>query len=217
MEENTKQENVVQNSTTTGNTTQGSNTQNSGAQSGTAQGNVAQGTPIYVGSPASSTQNAQRTPGSIPVYPVETKGKSYFDGTTLQLIGWRFLGALVSLITFGLCMPLAYTMIYKWEATHTYIEGRRLKFDGSALQLFGKFIIWFLGGFGLSILFIIAEVIVIFAAGGFEDTFDSIQSGIMPPLALIVIYLIFILALFLYDAWVEVALRKWKASHTFFS
>ena len=217
MEENTKQENVVQNSTTSGNTTQGSNAQNSGAQSGTAQGNVAQGTPIYVGSPASSTQNAQRTPGSIPVYPVETKGKSYFDGTTLQLIGWRFLGALVSLITFGLCIPWAYTMIYKWEATHTYIEGRRLKFDGSALQLFGKFIIWFLGGFGLSILFIIAEVIVIFAAGGFEDTFDSIQSGIMPPLALIVIYLIFILALFLYDAWVEVALRKWKASHTFFS
>ena len=74
MEENTKQENVVQNSTTSGNTTQGSNAQNSGAQSGTAQGNVAQGTPIYVGSPAPSTQNAQRTPGSIPVYPVETKG-----------------------------------------------------------------------------------------------------------------------------------------------
>ena len=85
MEENAKQENVVQNSTTSGNTTQGSTAQNSGAQSGTAQGNVTQGTPIYVGSPAPSTQNTQRTPGSIPVYPVETKGKSYFDGTSLSV------------------------------------------------------------------------------------------------------------------------------------
>ena len=72
----------------------------------------------------------------------EQDGKSYFDGTTLQLIGWRFLGSLVSLITLGLCTPWAFTMIYRWEANHTYIEVRKLRFDGSALQLFGKWIVW---------------------------------------------------------------------------
>ena len=40
----------------------------------------------------------------------EQDGKSYFDGTTLQLIGWRFLGSLVSLITLGLCTPWAFTI-----------------------------------------------------------------------------------------------------------
>ena len=216
MEENTMQENAAQGSTTQSSATQGNTVQGT-IQGSTTQGSTAQGGPIRVESPAPSTQNVQRTPYTTPVYPPQPKATSYFDGTSLQLIGWRFLGALVSMITFGLCIPLAYTLIYKWEANHTYIEGRRLKFDGSALQLFGKFIIWFLGGFGLSILFVVIEVVIIVTSGGFEDTFGEIQNGVMPPIALIAVYLVFILALFLYNTWVEVALRKWKASHTFFA
>jgi uncharacterized membrane protein YjgN (DUF898 family) len=35
-------------------------------------------------------------------------------------------------------------MIYGWKINHTVIEGRRLKFTGSALGLFGNWIKWFL-------------------------------------------------------------------------
>ena len=35
-------------------------------------------------------------------------------------------------------------MVYNWEIKHTVIDGRRLYFDGTALQLFGKWILWLL-------------------------------------------------------------------------
>ena len=49
--------------------------------------------------------------------------KSYFDGGLSQLIGWKLLGALITLLTFGICFPWAICMIYKWEAKHTVING----------------------------------------------------------------------------------------------
>jgi uncharacterized membrane protein YjgN (DUF898 family) len=35
-------------------------------------------------------------------------------------------------------------MVYRWEAKHTVISGRRLLFDGTAIQLFGSWIKWLL-------------------------------------------------------------------------
>jgi uncharacterized membrane protein YjgN (DUF898 family) len=35
-------------------------------------------------------------------------------------------------------------MIYGWRINHTVIEGRRLKFTGTAIGLFGNRIKWFL-------------------------------------------------------------------------
>ena len=75
---------------------------------------------------------------------VSQRGVSYFDGGLLQLIGWRILGFLVTLCTFGICYPWALCMVYKWKINHTVIEGRRLKFTGSAVGLFGLWIKWFL-------------------------------------------------------------------------
>ena len=72
------------------------------------------------------------------------ENKSYFDGGLLQLIGWRILGGLITLITFGICYPWACCMIYNWETKHTVINGKRLFFDGKALQLFGTWIKWLL-------------------------------------------------------------------------
>ena len=69
---------------------------------------------------------------------------SYFDGGLLQLIGWKILGALVTIFTFGICYPWALCMVYSWRVKHTVIEGRRLKFNGSAIGLFGNWIKWFL-------------------------------------------------------------------------
>ena len=70
--------------------------------------------------------------------------KSYFDGGLLQLIGWRIIGSLITLLTFGICYPWAICLIYKWEAKHTVINGKRLVFTGTAMGLSGSWIKWLL-------------------------------------------------------------------------
>lgn len=74
----------------------------------------------------------------------ELDQQSYFDGGLLQLIGWNLLGVLITIFTLGICYPWALCMVYGWKANHTTIEGRRLKFVGSAVGLFGNWIKWFL-------------------------------------------------------------------------
>lgn len=69
---------------------------------------------------------------------------SYFDGGLFQLIGYKILGWLVTIATLGICYPWAFCMIYRWEAKHTVIDGRRLYFTGTALGLFGQWIKWLL-------------------------------------------------------------------------
>lgn len=71
-------------------------------------------------------------------------GEYYFDGGLLELVMVNILGALITTFTFGICYPWAITMIYSWEARHTVLDGRRLKFTGTAVGLFGQWIKWFL-------------------------------------------------------------------------
>ena len=68
--------------------------------------------------------------------------ESYFDGGLSQLVFWYIIGFIVTVFSLGLCFPWAYCMVYSWEAKHTVINGRRLKFDGTAIQLFGNWIKW---------------------------------------------------------------------------
>lgn len=69
---------------------------------------------------------------------------SYFDGRLSQLVLYRVAGILVTTFTLGICFPWAFCMIYRWEAKHTVVDGRRLYFDGTATQLFGMWIKWLL-------------------------------------------------------------------------
>ncbi len=69
---------------------------------------------------------------------------SYFDGGLLSWIGWNILGALITVCTLGICFPWALCLVYGWKINHTVVEGRRLKFTGSAIALFGNWIKWFL-------------------------------------------------------------------------
>lgn len=73
-----------------------------------------------------------------------SRGDYYFDGGLLQLIGWRICGILITALTFGICYPWAITMIYSWEAKHTVLDGRRLRFNGTAIGLFGNWIKWWI-------------------------------------------------------------------------
>lgn len=67
--------------------------------------------------------------------------ESYFDGGVFQRLGWKILGSLVTGITLGICYPFAVCWLYAWEAKHTVIDGRRLKFTGNAGGLFGTWIV----------------------------------------------------------------------------
>ncbi len=70
--------------------------------------------------------------------------ESYFDGGLLSWIGWNILGTIITVCTLGICYPWALCMIYGWKINHTVVDGRRLKFTGTALGLFGNWIKWLL-------------------------------------------------------------------------
>ncbi|MDN9012904.1 hypothetical protein [Brevibacillus laterosporus] len=74
----------------------------------------------------------------------KVEGYSYFDGGLFQYIGWSILGGLITFFTLGFCYPWALCKVYKWKIEHTVIEGRRLKFNGTAVGLFGNWIKWWL-------------------------------------------------------------------------
>lgn len=69
---------------------------------------------------------------------------SYFDGGVGGYIGTTILAWAVTAFTFGICAPWGICMRYNWQIKHTVIEGRRLAFDGTAVQLFGNWIKWLL-------------------------------------------------------------------------
>ncbi len=69
---------------------------------------------------------------------------STFDGGLGNYIGIQILSVLIIMCTFGICTPWAICLSYGWKINHTIIEGRRLKFTGSGIGLFGSWIKWFL-------------------------------------------------------------------------
>lgn len=67
---------------------------------------------------------------------------SYFDGKLHQFIGWNLLGWLVTFVSLGICFPLWYGWIVKWECKHTVIRGYREYFDGKPSSLIPRWILW---------------------------------------------------------------------------
>ena len=76
-------------------------------------------------------------------YMVRT-GEYYFDGGLAELVAVNIIGWAITVLTAGICYPWAITMIYSWEARHTVLDGRRLRFTGTAMGLFGQWIKWFI-------------------------------------------------------------------------
>ena len=67
---------------------------------------------------------------------------SYFDGRFIQYLGWNLLGGLVTLLSLGICYPLWYGWVVKWECKHTVICGYRQVFDGKAGSLIPRWMLW---------------------------------------------------------------------------
>ena len=71
-------------------------------------------------------------------------GRFHFDGGAATYIGTGILAMLVTVFTLGICYPFALVLRERWRAKHSYIEGQRLVFTGSAMGLFGNWIKWLL-------------------------------------------------------------------------
>ena len=69
-------------------------------------------------------------------------GRFTFDGGAATYIGTALLGGLITLCTLGICYPFALVLIERWRAKHSFIDGQRLEFTGSAMGLFGNWIKW---------------------------------------------------------------------------
>ena len=94
------------------------------------------------------TDNSTNNFEEVPIYQeVETKKKevrtdSYFDGGVLELIGWRILALLITVVTLGIANPWAQCMLYSWQIKHTVYNGKRLKFEGTGGDLFVNMFKW---------------------------------------------------------------------------
>jgi len=87
----------------------------------------------------------------------EIRTDSYFDGSLIELIGWRVLAFLITIITLGFGAPWAQCMLYSYQIKHTVYNGKRLKFEGTGGDLFVnmfKWVIFSILTFGIYILFI---------------------------------------------------------------
>jgi uncharacterized membrane protein YjgN (DUF898 family) len=65
-----------------------------------------------------------------------------FDGGAGTYLGTAILGAILTLITLGICYPFALVLTERWKCKHTFIDGQQLNFTGSAVGLFGNWIKW---------------------------------------------------------------------------
>jgi uncharacterized membrane protein YjgN (DUF898 family) len=70
--------------------------------------------------------------------------ESRFTGGLLGLIGISILQGIIIALTLGIAAPWAICLKESWVASHTFIDGRQLRFDGTGGQLFGNYIKWFL-------------------------------------------------------------------------
>ena len=70
--------------------------------------------------------------------------ESRFTGGILGAIGIGLLFYLITIFTLFIGLPWAVCIRESWYARNTYIEGKRLAFDGNGFQLFGKYIVWML-------------------------------------------------------------------------
>ena len=72
----------------------------------------------------------------------EYNENSSFDGGLFSYIGWVIIGIIITLFTIGLAFPWAVVNLYRWETNHTIIDGRRLQFNGTGLELWGNWFKW---------------------------------------------------------------------------
>ena len=68
--------------------------------------------------------------------------ESKFEGSVLGFIGYGLILVILTICTFGIAYPWGEVMFRRWICRNMIIDGQRLTFDGTGLQLFGSYIKW---------------------------------------------------------------------------
>ena len=76
--------------------------------------------------------------------PEQNPNRFKFDGGAATYWGSALLGGIITIFTLGICYPFAVVLMQRWRSKHTVIDGRQLRFTGSATGLFGRWILWLL-------------------------------------------------------------------------
>lgn len=127
---------------------------------------------------------------------------SYFDGNMFQLLGWNLLCGLITVFTLGFGAPWAIVLKIRWETKHTVINGKRLYFNGTAPQLFGKLILWCL------LEFAVLAILPIIAAA--TSSRYAVGSNLIFSFVVDIIVAVFTMPAF------SVYIKKWETKHTTF-
>ena len=129
--------------------------------------------------------------------------KSYFDGTGFQLMGWNILCSIIIFITFGFGAAWASCLKLRWETSHTVVNGKRLYFNGTAAQLFGKMIAWEI------IVGLILSILPIMAITTTKYSYNTL------PNLIVAIIVDAIISMFIVPFY-SVYIKKWVIKHTTF-
>jgi len=70
------------------------------------------------------------------------RDESYFDGKVIQLIGINILCNFLNCISLFILYPFTQCIKLRWIAKHSVINRKKIVFDGKALGLFGRYILW---------------------------------------------------------------------------
>lgn len=83
-------------------------------------------------------------PVKLPEATVVAVYESRFTGGAFANFFVNWLVTVVSVITLTIARPAMLCWRLRWLAKHTYLNGRRLAFDGKGLQLWGRYLLWML-------------------------------------------------------------------------
>lgn len=125
--------------------------------------------------------------------------KSEFDGSMWQMIGWQIVCAAITVFTLGIAYPWGACFLYRWEADHSVINGKRLKFTGTGGSLFLLYLKLYFGFIGI----LIGISLLILA-------FSHVY------LVVILLTLCAIAILLLFGSYVLLRIKRWRVEHTEF-
>ena len=157
--------------------------------------------------------------GIMPYPPAESK----FTGGAFGRFGVNFLVIFVSLITLSLALPAMICFKQRYLASRTFINGRKMYFDGKAMQLIGKYIVWLL----LSI--VTCGIYLLFLTNRMEKWvtshkhFEGVQGGVSKFTGGAIVYffvnlwalIVTIITLTFGMHWATCFRQRWKKKHTY--
>ena len=118
---------------------------------------------------------------------------SYFDGEPIFYLGKILLAGLLTIVTLGIGLPWAVCMVLRWTKNHSVINGCRLNFTGTGLQMLG--------------MWLLVEVLAVFAIiGAVIFSAFGVRTFVLAVLAVIMLF-----------AWIAVYMRRWEIKHTEFA